>query len=636
MKQRTITVLSLLLAATLLLTSCGLTGIPQESGEATTVGTESTTSATPETTTAATAETESSEDIATEPAQTKPPMPPVTADAEIVVSGKAKYQIIISDEAGSDSKEMTWARTIAEEIQRLTGATVQIKTDWLRAGTAHNPSTYEILLGNTNYEETAQVAETIGYGDCAIRAMGNKIVLFAYSDQVLSSAISHFNIMLYSGRDATGKSITVNSRELDQVVTISNRLNRLPVYEGGTFYAYYEAGMDCDEIILRDTTPAQYRAYLEQIEAGGFTRYTDHQMAANLFATYTDEKFTVTVGYYDYEKAVRILIEPLAPAVGLAEENVYTPITTSQITMLGAAYQTSEKYVGNGLSVLIRLTDGRFVIVDGGHNYVGCTRALLGALREQSAEYAKSDKEITIAAWIITHAHGDHHGVLNSNYQVFRNMNVERVLINALSETERLASVNSTAYSANWGKSEGKVDATLTAAKALGATVYQIHVGQVFHLADLTMEVLYTIESFAPNTCNALNTTSNVIRMQFGGKDGTVYLSTGDATGNGMEICSDMYGQYIQSDIVQVCHHGYSTWGNDAGMIKAYKTVNAPTLLWPQGHKAYLSSRTLAYNHVLFTVPNFKEVLVSDTVGTQVILPIPYTVGSAQTVRDAG
>jgi hypothetical protein len=122
--------------------------------------------------------------------------------------------------------------------------------------------------------------------------------------------------------------------------------------------------------------------------------------------------------------------------------------------------------------------------------------------------------------------------------------------------------------------------------------------------------------------------------MEFGGE--TVYLSTGDATGNGMEICTKMYGDYLQSDIIQVCHHGYGTWGNDSAMIKAYETINAPTVLWPQGMAHYPTHKTYAYNSVLFDVPNYKEVYVSGAEGDSIILPIPYTVGTGIVNRAAG
>ena len=147
------------------------------------------------------------------------------------------------------------------------------------------------------------------------------------------------------------------------------------------------------------------------------------------------------------------------------------------------------------------------------------------------------------------------------------------------------------------------------------------------------MEVIYTIESFAPQICNALNTSSTVMKMNIAG---TTYMSTGDATGNGMELCADMYGDYLQSDIVQVCHHGGTTWGNDSGMVKAYQIINAPTVLWPRGISTYEAAKTAARNIVLYQNSNYKEDYVSGKIGDLIVLPMPYTVGTATVTRADG
>ena len=553
---------------------------------------------------------------------------PAPANVDIVVDGKCMYDLIRDEDADTAALVVSQARSVLKQIKSLTGATAKLNTDWVKRGETLDSQKYEILFGVTDHPETREVMNSIGYGDWAIRVIGNKIVIFGFSDTSMANAVGRFNAVIARNVSEDGKSLSVPIEELNCQESRDAQLNALPLYEEGTFYSYYKPGNNVDEIIVNNTNPDHYRAYLKKLEENGFTCYTTHQITDNLFATYTNEKYTVTVGYYDYETAARILIEPLAPAVGLKEDNVYTPVTTSQITMLGMEYKNNDgSYTSNGLSVLIRLTDGRFLVVDGGFNREKHASELMRHLKEQSAGYAKSTKDITIAAWIITHPHGDHDGMIYGKYNNFRGITVERFLVNFLSESELTKADNSDKVGANWNTSEGfEYQKVLTAAAALDAEVHQVHVGQVFYFADLKMEVLYTIESFGPKVCNALNTTSVVMRMEFGGE--TVYLSTGDATGNGMEICTKMYGDYLHSDIVQVCHHGYGTWGNDGGMIKAYQTINAPTVLWPQGLQAYPNYKTLAYNSVVFEVPNYKEVYVSGAEGDSIILPIPYTVGS--------
>ena len=564
-------------------------------------------------------------------AQSTEPAPETPTEWDIVTDGKAVFKLVRDEDADASGMEVAQARIIMNQIKDLTGATMGLGTDWVKRGSELDSTTYEVLIGMTAYPETLEVINSLSYGDWALRLVGNKIVIFGFDHTSLSQATSKFVSLLKNGVSEDGKSIVLQAADLNQTGTKSEQLNALPGYEGGVFYSYYAAGAGCDEIIINETNADQFNAYLKKLESAGYTCYTTREIAGNPFATYTNDKYTINVGYYAYENAARLLIEPLAPAVGLKEDNVYTPITTSQITMLGLEYAKSDgSYASNGLSVLIRLTDGRFVVVDGGFNTAATAQVLVKALKEQSAAYAKTTKDITIAAWIVTHAHGDHYGALIGQTGSFKGMTIERILVNFLSESERQKSISS--YSGNWSTSEGQDYKNIPAvAKALGAEVHQIHVGQVYYFADLEMEVLYTIESFAPKTCNALNTSSTVTRMTFGGD--TTYMSTGDATGYGMEICADMFGDYIQSDIVQVCHHGYTTWGDDAGMIEAYKTINAPTVLWPQGLHAYDNYKGKSYNKVLCEVSNYKEVYVSGGQGDQIIIPMPYTVGTGVEIR---
>ena len=579
------------------------------------------------------AEDTTTADTTTTVAETEAPAPQTV---DIVVDGKSMYSVIRDEDAETSALVVTHARKIITQLKNLTGATAKLETDWVKRGQELDHTKYEILVGVTDHPETREVMSSLNYGEWAIRVIGNKIVVFGFSDTTQAHAVNRFNRLLEKGVSEDGKSISLMAEDLNITESHDTQMSALPLYEGGHFSAFYKAGNDVNEVIIADTNLEEYKNYLKKLEANGFTCYTTHQITENHFATYTNDKYTVTAGYYDYETSARVLIEPLAPAVGLESENVYTPVTTSQITMLGMEYKNNDGgYTSNGLSVLIRLTDGRFIVVDGGFNRAKHSSELMRHLKEQSADYAKSMKDITIAAWIITHPHGDHDGMIYGRYSDFMGITVERFIVNFLSESELTKADNSDSVGGNWNTSEGfEYAKVLTAAKALKATVHQVHVGQVFWLADLKMEVLYTIESFGPKVCNALNTTSIVLRMEFGGK--TVYLSTGDATGNGMEICTKMYGDYLQSDIIQVCHHGYGTWGNDSAMIKAYQTINAPTVLWPQGLNAFPTYQKVAYNAVLFTVPNYKEVYVSGAEGDSIILPIPYTVGTGITNRAAG
>jgi len=558
---------------------------------------------------------------------------PEAKDLEIVANGQSYCYVVRAEELTSEAVPVTCAIDIYNAIKNATGTPPEkITTDWTKDGT-HDPDKIEILVGLTNYEETKYVYSQIGYGDYLVKIVGNKLVVAAYSDSALRIATNKLIDLIKKTAQEGSLTITADTIISD---TVDDKLAALPVYEGGTFSATYPCSNNGIMVYVTKTNADEYREYLDKLEDSGFVEYTTNEIVNNLFATYNNSKYTVNAGYYDYESAARIIIEPLAKPVGLKSDNVYTAVTTSQITGFGLEYQKSDgSYVSNGLSILIRLTDGRFVIIDGGFDRGECATNLINAMKEQSAGYLKPGQKPTVAAWIVTHAHGDHMGVLK-RYNAFSQIKVEKFLVNFIADSERTKAMKT--YPSNWDSGEGGgYTNTFSAAAYFGADVQWVHVGQVFYIADLTMEILYTIESFGPKICNAFNTTSLVIKMTFGeGDDRTTFMMTGDATGNALEICARMYGDYLRSDIVQVSHHGYSTWGNDNGTIMAYRYMLPETLLWPQGSNAYPNYMTKKYNVVLFSPdyvsggqnPNFKEVYVTGVQGDTVILPIPYKVGT--------
>lgn len=561
---------------------------------------------------------------------------PESKDLELVTGAVPGFTIIRDEDLDNTSTSVSCASELRTYIGKLIDSEGKVMpgilTDWKKPTEEYNHDSIEVLVGFTDYSETQQVLSELSLGEYAVKVVGRKLVVTGYTDESISAACTELKGLV---KDLYKDGSLVIPADTNITGVTSEMLNELPGYENGTFSASYLCGNSATELIFKDTTPEAYSAYIGKLEQSGFTTYTTNTITNNSFATLTNASYTVNAGYYDYEKSSRIIIEKLADPVGLKEDNVYTAVTTSQITMFGLEYNNGSENRGNGLSMLIRMTDGRFIVIDGGFtNRAADAQLLVNALKEQSADYITSGQKITIAAWIITHAHGDHSGMITSQYGYFKSMKVEKFIVNFLSELERNKAISSTSYSGNWSNNEGSGWKNVaTAAKSLGAKVQYVRVGQVFYMADVTMEILYTIDSYGPKVCNAFNTTSLIIKFTFG--DGTTFLMTGDATGNGFQIAAKMYGTYLKCDILQVAHHGYTTWGNDSGTISAYNYAAPSTLLWPQGSTAFPKYKNKGYNVVLFSKDqggsnaNFKECYVAGREGESVIIPIPYSVGNA-------
>ncbi len=548
-----------------------------------------------------------------------------------VGEGTAGIRVVRSDELDSSEMSVAAAISLNSELARVLGAYPEFGTDFLKKGDTHDPDTLEILVGPTNYDETNEaLRELSSYATYVMKPVGNKLVIVSYCEGGYKLAVSRLVALVEEGYDAATGTVTLDRGALELSEQAERQLSFLPLFEGGRFRAYYDAGVrlskssSCDEIIMDEVTPELYNAYLKKLEANGFAKYAEHRMGDNLFATYKSDKYTVNVGYYAYETAARLLIEPLAPDV--PTEKAYERVTTSSLTMLGLQQPYNDGKLNNGLSVIIRLEDGRFIVVDGGINNSKTADDLVKALKEQSKDYAQKP---VVAAWIITHSHSDHAGLLHGQYRtIAESVTVESIMANFVSDAEAKRAMNTAG--AVWGETEGAaMNGVIQAAQTFGATMYKMHVGQVFCFADAKLEILYTLESYAPQVANNYNTISNVIKMTFGGK--TTFLNPGDATGNALDLCADMYGDYLKSDILMATHHGYTTQSTgDAGVKKAYRYVDPTLVLWAHGTNNNAATLEKDWNAVLFTLPNYKEGYVAGALGERTVVKLPYAVGTVE------
>lgn len=564
---------------------------------------------------------------------------------DIIADGKAEVKIIRPQNMNAGDSYVDAAINIRNSIESATGVRLTMGDDFKKATESYDDSTVEILVGTTQHAQVAEATSGLKYADYVVKAVGNKIVIFGFTYESVSYAAEAFVdiVSQYKTEENGAVSVSIPAEALNivDVHSGSKALNAVPVFKGTEFVATSTSDKNVDQIILDDATAESYAAYISELEAAGYNKYTENDINGTLFTTLYNSEYTLNVGYYKPYDECRIVIEPFEEKtlIGLESDNKYTAVTTSQITMFGCEYkENSGAYKGNGLSLLYRLADGSFVIVDGGHdtNSSYWANNLINAIKEQAKGYA-SGKDIRIAAWFISHAHGDHMGMLNKEASQFGKLfTVERVIANLMSNEEIEKSLTSS-YKSNFGGGEANTtNKVRNAARALGADLIQCHAGQRFYFADTVFEILYTSEMFAPSIVNALNTSSILVRSittDASGKS-TSAMVMGDVTGPAMAICNKLYGTNLDCDIVQVAHHGYQTWGNDTAMASSYKLMKPEIVLWPMGKHAHETHKEKAYNKVLWdgTITEVKGVYVAGWNGTTHTVPLPWNGDTASIV----
>ncbi len=555
-----------------------------------------------------------------------------------VVSGKEGiFSIVRPEELAAEDIVVTTAVEIRKFIKERTGVSLKLGDDWIADGKEYDTETFEILVGPTAHPESQEVMASIGYGDYAIRAIGNKIVVFSYSDVGYEKALDKFTTLLRKGivkADDGSVSIILPAEDINIVGTVEKMTASLPHYVGGKTNAVVNSGDGCYCIVIGDTNESEYKTYLSALAGEGYKTHASNDIAGNLFSTLYTSEYTVNAGFYKNLSEVRVIIEPFEEDTLPLAKSDAKPITTSQLTMIGLDNLIGGEYQKNGLCLIYRLSDGSFVIVDGGHSEDGAVVAadIISALREQSKDYAKSDSDIRIAAWIVTHPHSDHFGTFVKAYSQFSNMKIERIFGNFWPENtfealkaakDTFATGKYTTYTQTYGIAE-----------KIGADYVVPHVGQVWHFGDTAFEFLYTIESFLPRTTPTFNTSSLIFRTVTTDASGKEYkvMVTGDGTGYTMEIIANTFAEELKSDVVQLAHHGSITSGNSGGTQKAYEYMSPSVLFWPIGMNYYQTCKDYTYNHVLHDNrnPNFAELYIAGWQGNSVTISLPYTLGTAQ------
>lgn len=246
-----------------------------------------------------------------------------------------------------------------------------------------------------------------------------------------------------------------------------------------------------------------------------------------------------------------------------------------------------------GMSYVIRLTDGTFVIIDGGYNTAAEAKNLYSVLVGNNV----LDGNPVISAWFITHLHSDHYGALKAFTQYYANeITVKGFYYNFNSQT-----IGDTSKS-----NAADVESVMKQWK--GAKLYsKIHSGMVMGFAGATVEVLAThediMQSYYVKKISIMGTSYNLTANDFGGdgnETSTVLrfnigeksiMFLADAETNVSEAMLGTYtADYLQSDIMQMAHHGFSDTVSD-DLIEA---INPEVVLWPMDVTRYKDGQLTA------------------------------------------
>ena len=474
-----------------------------------------------------------------------------------------------------------------------------------------------ILIGKTTYPESKKAYETIGNDRATATVSGNKYVIAFSSEEAGENLLNTFKNLLNT--KATKLQITIDKKwnistapAANQGTNNNNSTNNgssnngnssenetttpLETFDESTLNASgtlptlgtsYNAGQSSKTYIMKDATKDKYTTLCNDIEKGGFKKYTSNSIGNNLFTTYLTKAQIVHVMFFPNKNQIRTAVDKRGTGTsgfalaGLSGDNKYQKTTESKMILC----DISNADWPGGMCLIFKLADGRFFIVDAGiGGYISDGRSSKGSssgwIYATLAKHAADPKNIQVAAWLITHVHSDHAGGLYDMALGYYGYEGKKHTVMP-KEMKQYIKIDKLIYNQPETTKFGRNDWMSTIIKAFNVkNVVKAHPGQVFYAADLKLTIYGAQDLMLEKSGSSgdLNDFSIVSRAEFNGKS---MLIMGDSDTIPNPVIAAIYKESLKSDILQMSHHGYG----DTGDHEVNSYCNPEMTIWPVAKK---------------------------------------------------
>ena len=317
----------------------------------------------------------------------------------------------------------------------------------------------------------------------------------------------------------------------------------------------------------------------------------------------SNEAELVTIYYRSSTKEVRIVWEKLDENIlPLLSSNKTT--NTGELTLVQVGVERGPGDTGNpmiGMCYVIKLSDGRAIIIDGGFNYENNADNLFGTLSRLGIS-KNADGQYMIAAWFFSHGDGDHIGIMTSMGSKYSEKIDVEYIIHQLPSNSLIAATSA----------KGETE-FFERCKAIfpNAIFLTPHAGVQYFIGNAVIDMLYTPDLvWSPESkITYYNSTSIVFKVNGGG---TSFLSTGDAGESAFKVLWESYEPIVFTcDMFQVPHHGLTTQNTEDGtgnyaahgwthMKKVFSATGAKYAILPMGDRNPSDSRNGRATVIIF------------------------------------
>ena len=531
-----------------------------------------------------------------------------------ISSENAVYnELIYAIKDSSMSMTVSGNTQIGGVSKALSSLTASLSSLIKKQVSSENGEDGDIVLVSPETAKQRGVSTVFRYNEYAIATKDGKIYLYSCNSSGYALAVERLIKIMRDVSDYKNSRALFYPAELTVFGEIDAGVPAMPQIAGGEVY---DVALSGSYTVALNGEKQTFLDYAETVAAQGYTladerskevKYmNDTATYTNLFRTYVNDEYMIYMYFMDHDNRIRIVGSNISEYNELKDCTATDGGVESKFTMLNIGKE-NESPSASGMAFAIRLSDGRFIVIDGGIWGSEDTKArevvrLYNYLAENS-----ENGEIRIAAWIFTHVHVDHVNVAWKFEQMYgKKVTIERYMHNFV-EYDYLLSVENTDLK------KDTYDIIYPRMTELLSRYDNaiFHTGQIYNIGNASIEVIYTHEDFYPNPLSIVNNSSTIMRITV---EGSTILIGGDAEEDAQQVALENNGYGLTSDFVQMTHHGYN------GLRNFYRYAEGGTFTVALCPKNVGSSYTdIAANRWL--VENSDEFYIASSGVKEFILP---------------
>ncbi|MBR4863925.1 MAG: hypothetical protein IKU07_05050 [Oscillospiraceae bacterium] len=381
---------------------------------------------------------------------------------------------------------------------------------------------------------------------------------------------------------------------------------------GETAYFDDKESKDTRVIIIENAEISKLDDYCRLLEDHGYTQMQKETLPHRIYCSYKKKQEGIFLNYFAGTKQLQIVTEKKCNYFDY-RDTALGVCTTARLTQIHLS--------DYGLSDVIRLQDGRLIIIDGANVYEKDIENLFTRMKADSP-YEKP----IIAAWIMTHPHSDHYNCfIPFDLKYGDQVEIQKMFYNFPQHNDtkhypKLAK-DGKAFSNWYGKELTGCDVLLMFREKvaeMGLPVYTPHTGQSYRIGEALVQFYGTMDDTIHRSQN-INATSLMFTIELAGQ--RIFFG-GDGSFSDAKL-AERFDEELKSDILQVPHHGFGC-GSAEGQIKGYRLIDPRICVLPvEKPLAYGSFTTYREGtQYLMTQMNVEEMITGEK---EQVLDLPYS-----------